>query len=303
MKLKNYIILLFFAIFTTSIFAQSNNLIVKGIYNESAFASVNNSDYYFTIVEFQVLNTNINLSDYKLKYNKGDGSNDTNRDIGNFSAKKIDSYSGGNPNLTNSNGNLSVGDSYYCVEMQKIGNSGYFGVSNQTMYKVFADYFQFSEADMINNKYFTTATTGSENFDTSIHNSGSKISIREKNSSGNFVVIDVWEGGLTENNSTVRTTLTPSNTYDSSQWDGTLSVNNDDNNFENKFIQNPIASGDVLMFRNTMLKEIKIYDVSGSIKLEKVVNSSLIIPEHLNGIYFLRINSQKGTSVHKLIVE
>lgn len=288
-------------------FAQKteDNLIIKSIYNQSSFKSVNNNEYYFTIVEFEVLNSSINLNNYSLRYDKGDGTNETNRAIVNFNAKIVDSYNEGDPVIIDSDGILNVGDSFYCVEMGKIGGSGTFSLTNLNLYNIIAEYFDFSEADMIDKKHFTNATVSTENFDMTIHNNSSKITLREKKSSGNFSIIDVWEGGLAENNSTIRTTLTPTTTYTPSQWGATLAVNNNYNDFENETIQNPVSSGDVLTFQSMTQKEIRLYASTGELlDVKHNILDVYTVPNGLiGGVYFIRIrydNAREKTQ--KLVV-
>ena len=289
-------------------FAQKteDNLIIKSIYNQSSFKSVNNKEYYFTIVEFEVLNSSINLNNYSLRYDKGDGTNETNRVIGNFDAKIVHSYNKkGDPVIKDSDGILNIGDSFYCVEMRKIGRRGTFSLTNLNLYNIIAEYFDFSEADMIDKKHFTNATVSTENFDKTIHKNSSKITLREKKSSGNFSIIDVWEGGLAKNNSTIRTTLTPTTTYTPSQWGVALAVNNKYNDFENETIQNPVSSGDVLTFQSMTQKEIRLYAITGELlDVKHNIFDMYVVPNGLiGGLYYLRIiydNAREKTQ--KLVV-
>jgi len=313
MKTKNYFII-FFTIFTTALSAQ--DLIIKSLHKETnydpefttgAFAD----NYNFSIVELKVLNNSISPADYDLNFKRGsapgDGTANQSITIGsgeNFFTKDVTAFDiAGTVTLDDAPATLTVGSSLYFVEMYNASSDSKLNLTNQTLYKVFADYMGFTSAQMLDKIYITVNSTNSYEFNENLLNTGAVLKI--KSSSGS--VEDIWkkdESSLAAGTLTVRTTEVASATYIPSQWDETLAVNNNYNHFESENIQNPIASGDVLTFQNTMQKEIKIYDFSGTVKVEKVVGSSFVIPGNLTtGVYFLRVNSQRGVSVHKLIIK
>jgi hypothetical protein len=57
---------------------------------------------------------------------------------------------------------------------------------------------------------------------------------------------------------------------------------------------------------NNTIKSVQLYDVQGRLLLTKLINetnSSIDITDKSNGIYFLKITSDKGIKVEKVIKE
>lgn len=300
MRAKNYFLLLF-AICTATLSAQ--DLIIKRLNNVSTFSpSFSASSYYFSFVEVQVLNNTIDLNDYKLKYTRGAENSTTTKSIGAMFTKTIDSYTDSNPDTsTSDNTSIPVGASFYFVEMYKVGNAGNLTLSNATLYKVFAEYMGFSEAEMIDKKYFTVATVGTQDFDTTLIHTGSVLIIKDGNTNE-----DIWKDGLADDTYALRTTLIPTTTYTSAQWSSGATIGIDDvyNDSEKEFIPNPMSAGAELTFKDNSQKEIRVYDVSGALRDEKKgVSERYFVPDNLNkGLYFFNIQSENGLRVHKIII-
>ncbi len=301
MKTKNYFLLLFVTI-TATTFGQ--DLIIKRLNNVSPFSpSFSASSYYFSFVEVQVLNNTIDLNDYKLKYKRGTDNSTTTKSIGAMFTKTVDSYTDSDPNTsTSDNTSIPVGASFYFVEMYKVGGTGNLTLSNATFYKVFAEYMGFSEAEMIDKKYFTVATVGTQDFDTTLSHSGSVLTLKDGNTNE-----DIWEDGLVDDTKAVRVTLSPTTTFNLSQWNyssATLVVNDDFKSYEQVFTPNPARAGTELTFNDKNQKEIRVYDFSGALRDAKNgVTESYIVPENLGqGVYFFNIQSEDGQSVHKIII-
>lgn len=303
MKLKNYFLLLF-TVFSVSLAAQTDNLIIKSIHNESSFYSTEKADtYYFTIVELRVLNAAITIGNYQLKYKNGVTSGNTTRNItsGNFNSRYVSGYTGGIPDLSESPTSLDVGSSFYFVEMYRDSDGTKVGLTNTTLYIVFQEYFGLSDAEMMGKKYFTVNSTFNYDFDGSVTNSSSVLTIRNGTSAE-----DVWKNGVSEGTYAIRTTLTPTTSFNASQWTytATLATQDELNNLEEEVIPNPIASGARLSFKDNGPKVIRIFDVSGLLKDEKTgVSEQYIVPENLiQGMYFLHIQSENGRKVYKVII-
>lgn len=303
MRTTNYFFLLLF-ILSAKVFAQTDDLIIKRVLNESQYSPSFTSDsFYFSFVELEVLNATIDLNDYKLKYKNGATNTTTTKSIGAMFTKTVDSYTSSTPNTsTSDNTSLAVGSSFYFVEMYKVGVAGKLTLSNVTFYKVFAEYMGFTEAQMIDKKYFTVATAGTQNFDSSLSNSSSVITIRNGTTSE-----DVWENGLADDTYDLRTTLIPTTTYNAAQWNVglTLVVSDNAKEYENESMPSLISAGTEMIFKDDSKKYIRIYDFSGVLIDEKKdVSERYLVPANLNeGVYIFKVQSVNGLGVYKVIVK
>jgi len=312
----------------------NTNLIIKSIHNKSSYApSFNNESYYFTFVELKVLYNSINLNDYFIRFLNGVDDATTTRKIGGLFTKTIDSYDSETTTYTTSvseNTNLAIGSSFYFIEMYKEVSNGddlLLTTNNNTMYRVFQEYLGLSDAEMLSKKYFTVATATKENFEASISDVNSFLTIRKGS-----IAEDVWTDGLAEDTAIVRSTLIPTTTFTPSQWTVPLSTNNIQNTFENTVFPNPVAAGEMLNFNavskgevdntnrnefsnsvvagqvlnlNADSKEIRIYDLSGQLmQVDINILNTYVIPESLHkGVYILKIKYSRGAiESHQIIV-
>lgn len=290
------------------------SLIIKSLHKENDYdPSFNPTNFNFSIVELKVLNNSISPANYDLNFKKGSeaGLGTANQDItigsgGNFYAQRVTNFDiNGSVTLADAPASLDAGSSLYFVEMYNASNNNKLALTNQTLYKVFAEYMGFTDAQMLDKKYITVSSTSNFNFTDNLLNVGAVLKIKL---SSDGSVEDIWkknESSLTLGTPTFRTTETASSTYIPSQWDGILLVKNNDNYFEDEVIRNPVSSGDVLTFQSMTQKEIRLYTSTGElVDVNHNIRDVYTVPNRLiGGVYFIRIrynNAREKTQ--KLVV-
>ena len=317
--MKNVTILL---LMLSTFIAGAQNLLIKSVHIAKDYGAYSNNLYDFSIVELEVLVADMpltTLETYSIRVKRtGTHSSSPLRTIsldiaagGDLEAQNVTGYPNNTLTRAYVDADLEVGASLYFIEMTK-NNSGIVTQltdNSNDFYGVFKQYMGFTQNDMINAKYFTSKSKNKTLlFYDNLLVAGALFEIQDSNNSAT----DKWKytgSGLVNNSRLVRNVNSPSSAVIPTDWDytnfePTASVNKDYNHFENQAIQNPIATGATLTFKSNFQKEVKIYDFSGVMKVQTIVGSSFVIPDNLSsGVYILRVNSEKGVSVHKLIVK
>ena len=187
--------------------------------------------------------------------------------------------------------------------MYKSADNSKIRLTNAALYAVFQEYFGLTNAQMMDKKNFTVNSTSNFAFDSSVFHVNSVFTIRKVTTPE-----DVWQDAVADDTYDLRTTLSPTTTYNANQWslsqeaDGVLGVNNV---FDQKvLLPNPLKQGQELQF-SSEVKEVCIYTLSGQLLSTKAVSLNYQLPTTIStGVYILKLIANNGeVDTRKIIVK
>ena len=85
-----------------------------------------------------------------------------------------------------------------------------------------------------------------------------------------------------------------------------VSINYSKNNFKLGLYPNPVTKGTLNIITSSNCNEIELYDVLGRLikaENENGLQNKLSTTDLTKGVYFIRVFTSAGNSIHKIVVE